>query len=37
MDVARRVTEGMTLPECIIGGDPTVKDKEKMQVRCSGW
>jgi hypothetical protein len=31
------VTEGTTLPECIIGGDQTVKDKEKMQVGCSGW
>jgi hypothetical protein len=31
------VTEGMTLPECIVGGDPTVEDKEMMQVRCSGW
>jgi hypothetical protein len=34
MDVV--VTEGMTLPECIVGGNLTVKDKEKMQVVCSG-
>ena len=27
----------MTLPECIVGGDQKVKDKEKMQVGCSGW
>jgi hypothetical protein len=37
IDVVDRVTEGMTLPECIVGGNPTVKDKEKMQVGCSGW
>jgi hypothetical protein len=36
-DGCSRVTEGMTLPECIVGGNQTVKDKEKMQVRCSGW
>jgi hypothetical protein len=26
------VAEGMTLPECIIGWDPKVKDREKTQV-----
>jgi hypothetical protein len=37
MDACSRVTEGMTLPECIVRGNPRVKDKEKMQVGCSGW
>jgi hypothetical protein len=36
-DGCSRVTEGMTLLECIVRGDLTVKDKEKTQVRCSGW
>jgi hypothetical protein len=36
MDVVESL-KGMTLPECIIGGNQTVKDKEKMQVGCSGW
>jgi hypothetical protein len=36
-DGCSRVTEGMTLPECIVGGNLTVQDKEKMQVGCSGW
>jgi hypothetical protein len=31
------VTEDTTLPECIVGGNPTVQDKEKTQVGCSGW
>jgi hypothetical protein len=37
MERCSRVTEGTTLPDCIVGGNPTVQNKEKTQVRCSGW